>query len=103
MAALSQAAKNQVLRALMRYWSTIVDEETAFTEPVLAIAITDADNWIDTHEGNTSPDTIGYNGALDAATFRTQATAGQKNDTFIFVAARRRSVDILKKLFNEVD
>jgi hypothetical protein len=107
MATLTVAGRTQVWRALMRWWSQS-REPLAFLKDDLydfganTGAIADTDDWIDAREGNTAPDTVGFNGTLSEP-FKTQATADQKSDVFIFVAARRRSVDILKRLFSEVD
>jgi hypothetical protein len=107
MTVLTVAERQQVWRALMRWWSQR-REPVAFSKRDLydssanSGAIAETDNWIDAREGNTAPDTTGLNGSLSEP-FKTSATASQKSDVFIFVAARRRSVDILKKLFSEVD
>lgn len=108
MATLSVAARQQVWRALMRWWSEEREQTPNFTKTDLydsgadTGAIAEIDDWLDARLGNTAPDTVGLNGALSDP-FKTNATNDQKSDALVFVQARRRSVDILKKLFREVD
>jgi hypothetical protein len=100
MAVLSGAQRTKVKNALMRYWS-VTAENIAFIKADLVTAVGETDVWIDSNEGNSSTNQ-GYNVALSGG-FKTGATAGQKSDCFIFVAAMRRSEDLLKRIFAEID
>lgn len=105
MAALAVADRTKIFHGIMRYWS---DQRSAVGAMLKAElynptantgAITDTDNWIDTHGGNTSADTIGYNGAL-AANVRTALTTTQKTELFCAVAAYRASPALAARLFD---
>jgi hypothetical protein len=101
MALLTAAQRDEVWRALMRFWSH-TSETTSFNNVDLRTAVDDTDVWIDAREGNTAPNTVGYNGSLSSNSFKIGASGSQKSDCFIFTAARRRSVDILKLLWAEI-
>ena len=107
MALLSIADRTRVWRGLMRRWSadltTCAFSKLDLYNPTANTgAIADTDGWQDTHSGNTSADTVGYNGSLTVA-MRTALTANQKTDVFLAVAAMRRGIDYLKSVFGEVD
>lgn len=65
-------------------------------------AVSDVDVWVDTHQGNVSPDTVGMNGALSVG-MRSALSVEQKTDILIAVVAMRRGVEYLKSVFGEVD
>lgn len=46
-------------------------------------AVANVDTWVDTHQGNTTPDNVGMNGALSVA--------------------MRRGIEYLKSVFGEVE
>ncbi len=103
MAALSTQDRTRVYRALMRRWSQ--DRVTCtfmkaqlYDAAANTGAIADCDNWIDTHAANTTPDNVGFNGAL-AAPMRSALTIDQKTDLFLIVAAMRRGVDYVRNIF----
>lgn len=107
MAAMSVADRSRVWRGLMRRWSRD-RTTTAFLKGALynptnnTGAVAGVDDWVDTHGGTTTPDTVGMNGSLTAA-MRTAMTAEQKTDLLIAVAAMRRGIGYLKSVFGEVD
>lgn len=107
MAVLTVNERQQVWRALMRWWSQdreqiVFNKNALYNSGANTGGIADTDDWLDERIGNTAPDTVGLNGALSDP-FKSAATVDQKSDVLVFVAARRKSVDILKKLFGEVD
>jgi hypothetical protein len=109
MAALSIADRTRIWRGLMRRWSHPDSRQTcAFTKFDLynptanTGAIADTDNWIDTHGGNTAPDTVGFNGALTVA-MRAALTLAMKTEMFVAVAAMRVSPEFARRLLGEVD
>ena len=106
MALLSTADRTRVWRGLMRRWS---NDRTScnFLKAQLYSStdtglIADTDAWIETHSGNTSLDTVGFNGALNVA-YRALPTVDQKTDIFLATAAMRRGPAYLKSIFGEVD
>ncbi len=101
MAVLTDSQRLEIWRGIMRYWSENDETISGMVKVDIRDAVNDTDVWIDTHEGNVG-DTTGYNGALPT-NFKDNATAGQKSDLFIFVAARRRSKEMLQLIFSEVD
>jgi hypothetical protein len=107
MAELSVADRTRIWRGLMRRWShdRIPCSFTKFDlyDPSTnSGAIADLDAWVDTHQGNTTPDNVGMNGAL-AVAMRSALSAEQKTDILIAVAAMRRGIEYLKSVFGEVD
>lgn len=110
MAALSVADRTRILRGLMRYWSAPDTRQSApfskfdLYNPVANTgAVADTDNWQDTHGGNTSADSVGFNGAL-AANMRTGLTLQMKGELFVAIAlARTGNIELLRRVFGEVD
>lgn len=107
MALLSVIDRTMVWRGLMRHWSnarvTCSFPRTQFYDPASNTgAIADADNWLDTHSGLTSADTVGFNGAL-AAAYRALLTAQQKNDLAMVVAAMRRGANYARTILGDLD
>jgi hypothetical protein len=107
MAVLSIADRTRIWRGLMRRWSA--DQVVcSFLKNDLynpsddTGAVADVDNWRDAHSGNTSVDTVGFNGALSVA-MRSALSAEQKTDLLIADAAIVRGVDYLRSVFGEVD
>jgi hypothetical protein len=105
MAALTITDRTRIWRGLMRYWSDThtpigVLKSDLYNPTANTGAIADSDAWIDTHGGNTAPDTIGYNGAL-AVAVRNGLTTTQKTEMFCAVAAYRASPTLAAKLFNQ--
>lgn len=107
MALLSIADRTRIWRALQRRWSNDLTP-CAFTklqlyDPVANTgAITECDNWIDTHGGNVSADTVGFNGALNV-TIRALLTVNQKTDLFLTTAAMRRGLAYVQSVFGETE
>lgn len=81
MAVLSTADRDRIWRAIMREWSRLRTEETAFSKQVLRDAVDDTDVWIENNQGS-------FNSALNA-TFRTDASQLQKTLLFCYVAMKR--------------
>ncbi len=101
MAALSVSDRTKIYRGVMRYWSA-KREACAFTKPDLYSPsgntgiIADLDNWIDTHSGTTSADTVGANGALTVP-MRAALTTEQKGFLVAVIALLRTgNVELLK-------
>lgn len=91
MATLPEADKLQVWRGLMRYLSF----GWAGTKADLKAAVDAADMWIDINQAN-------YNNNLPL-TFRDNATQSQKSLLLAAVMLRRFNLDLLKRIFGEVD
>lgn len=114
MAALSIAVRTQIRRGCMRYWSNLpsgdTDKSVSATKYELynpndnTGMIADVDNWIDTHSANTSADTVGLNGGINA-NYRAKFTTGQKGVVVMAVsAARTGNLNLLRgALGTEVD
>lgn len=107
MALLSVTDRTMMWRGLMRHWSnarvTCSFPRIHLYDPVSNTgAIADADNWLDTHSGLTSADTVGFNGAL-SATYRALLTAQQKNDPAMAVAAMRRGANYARSILGDLD
>lgn len=107
MAVLSVQDRTRVWRGLMRRWSA--DGVTApfskydlYNPNTNTGAVADTDQWIDTHQGTTSPDTVGYNGSLSVP-MRTALSLNMKTDLFLAVAAMRRGLAYVRSIFGEVD
>lgn len=98
MAALSVADRTKVWKGLMRYWSALPsgDSDKGVSASKFELynpgndtgCIADVDNWFDTHTGNTSSDTVGMNGAINAS-YRSKFTVGQKGLIALAIAAMR--------------
>ena len=109
MAVLSIQDRTRVWRGLMRRWSSPAAHQDM---PFLKLdlynptadtgAVADTDNWIDTHGGNTSADTVGLNGALTVS-MRAALTLAMKTELFVSIAALRVSLDFARRLLGEVD
>jgi len=108
MALLSIADRTRVWRGLMRRWSRDrIDPcnflKNALYDPVANTgAVADTDAWQDTHAGNVSADTVGFNGSLSIA-MRAAMILNQKTDLFLAVAAMRRGLEYVRSVFGEVD
>lgn len=103
MAALTTDQRTKVHRGLMRWLSKHPEIPIgSLKKNDLSTAIAETDQWIDDHAGNSSGDTIGYNGALSDP-FKTDASIGLKTVVFCGVAAMRVSEQFARQLFGEVD
>lgn len=107
MATLSVADRTRVWRGLMRRWSDTrtscgATKYNLYNPSLDTGAIADIDDWVENHQGTTSADTIGMNGALSAP-MRTILIAEQKTDILIGVVSMRRGIEYLKSIFGEVD
>lgn len=100
MAVLSDADRQRVTNALMRWWSKN-REVCSFTKAELRAGVNATDDWQDGNAGGTSTGT-GFNSALPLP-FRTAATVAQKTLTFCAVAAMRVSLAFARQMFGEVD
>lgn len=98
MTALSVSDRKKIWVGLMRYWSKLPsgDADKSVSASKFELynpgtdtgCIADMDNWLDTHSGNTSADTVGANGAINAS-YRSKFTVGQKGLIVMAVAAMR--------------
>lgn len=109
MANLTVAQRTQIWRGLMRYVSRTPSLTVAgltkfdLYDPTTDTgAIADTDTWCDTHAGNTSPDTVGLNGALQAP-FKTTASAALKTLVSCAVASMRVSPAFARQILGEID
>lgn len=109
MAALSTQDRTRIFRGLMRYWSAqrdpvaVISKNDLYNPSNNTGAVADADNWADTHGGNTTVDNVGFNGAL-AAVVRNNLSTSQKGILFMaVVAARTGNMTFVRQLLGEVD
>jgi hypothetical protein len=79
----------------MRYWSSVRETLAGILKADLQAAVDAADGWVDANAAS-------YNSALPA-TFRVNATSGQKALLLAAVVLMRYNVDFLKRVFGEVD
>lgn len=110
MANLSVADRTRVWRAVMRKvsrepgvydWGTL-SKDDLYDPSLDSGAVADADAWIDTHQGTTTPDNVGYVGALDT-TFAAQTDSGVKALVFLAVVCMRQGTDFIRSIFGEID
>ena len=107
MAEMSIADRTKVWRGLMRRWSND-RSECGITKYQLynpadnTGVIAEVDAWVDTHQGNTTADNVGMNGAINL-TARGILSVDQKSDVMIAVIAMRRGIEYLRSVFGEVD
>ena len=107
MANMTVADRTKVWRGLMRRWSKDA-VSCAFLKYDLynpgndTGAVADVDVWVDTHNGTTSGDSVGMNGALTVG-MRSAMLADQKADLLIGVVAMRRGVEYLRSVFGDID
>jgi hypothetical protein len=104
MAALEAADRAKIARGLMRYWSSQhrsigILKADLYNPTANTGAIADTDNWIDTHSGNTSANSTGYNGAL-AANVRSALDVTTKTEMFCAVAAYRAGPGLAERMFD---
>lgn len=95
MAVLPDIDRQRIWRGLMRYWSGLQESIAGITKTDLKAAVDAADVWVDNN-------TASYNAALPTA-FRTNATAAQKSLLLVGVVLLRYNIDMLKRIFGEVD
>lgn len=94
MAALSNAARKKISNGLQRWWSVRnisyanILSDDIYNNGANTGAVADADDWLDSAEGNPAPST-GYNAALTAP-FSTNASAVMKGDVLLLVSAVRQ-------------
>lgn len=91
MATLPEIDRLRIWRGLMRYlgfgWAGVKDD--------LKAAVDATDVWVDAN-------TASYNNALPV-TFRDNATADQKSLLLVAVVMMRFNIELLKRIFGEVD
>jgi hypothetical protein len=95
MAALPTASRVQIWRGLMRFWSELRETVTTVTKSDLQAAVNAADDWVDANAAS-------FNTALPA-TFRANASTSQKSLLLVAVVLMRFNVELLKRVFGEVD
>lgn len=95
MAVLSETIRAQCWRGLMRYWSAQLESLAGINKTALRAAVDAADDWADANAAS-------YNSALPA-TFRNNATAGQKALLLAVVVLARFNPAILRSIIGEVD
>lgn len=95
MATLVEADRLRIFRGLMRFWSGIGETLTGLLKSDLKAAVDATDQWVDDNA-------ISYNSALPLA-FRTNATPSQKSLLLVGVVLMRFNLDLLKRIFGEVD
>ena len=107
MALLAVADRTRVWRGLMRRWSNdrtscAFNKNDLYNPATDTGAIVNTDTWIENHQGLTSADTVGFNGALTVA-MRAAMTINQKTDMFLATAAMRRGLEYLRSVFGDID
>lgn len=95
MAVLGNNVRLQLWRGVMRYWSGQQESVGAISKADLQAAINAADDWADSVAS-------AYNSALPA-TFRTNATAGQKALVLAMVILARFNANAVRSILGEVD
>ena len=95
MPTLPDADRLRIWRGLMRYWSGLHETVAGIIKSDLNAAVDAADSWVDSNAAS-------YNSALPA-TFRANATPGQKSLLLVAVVLMRFNLDLLKRIFGEVD
>lgn len=95
MAVLSDADRLRIRNGLMRYWSNLQETVAGITKTDLKAAVDAADSWVDSNAAS-------YNSALPA-TFRNNATTGQKSLLLVGVVLLRFNIELLRRIFGEVD
>lgn len=103
MATLSVADRTKVWRGVMRIcsrenisWPNNVDKYDLYNPTLDTGVITDTDDWIDTHQGETG-NTTGYNGALSDP-WKSNASLQIKTFVFMSVAAMRSGESFAERL-----
>jgi hypothetical protein len=95
MATLPNADRLRIWRGLMRWWSGLREATPGMVKADLQAAVNAADAWVDANAA-------AYNSALPA-TFRNNATTAQKSLLLVAVVLMRFNLDLLQRLFGEVD
>lgn len=94
MATLSVAARTKIFKGIMRWWSdrgvTVsgIVKNDLYNLGANTGAVAEADNWLNSAEGNEAPVT-GYNNALNT-TFKDNASAAMKGDLLLLISAIRQ-------------
>lgn len=94
MAVLPSADIARIQRGLSRWWSNLREPFT-ISKANFNAAVVAADAWVDANAAS-------YNTALPV-TFRNGATATQKSLLLVAVILMRFNLDLLKRIFAEVD
>jgi hypothetical protein len=94
MAALPTADRARIWRGLQRQWSA-QQETVGVMKADLLAAVNAADDWVDANAAS-------FNSALPAAA-RTNLTAAQKSLLLCAVVLLRFNLELLKRVFGEVD
>lgn len=95
MAVLSDTAREQLWRGLMRYWSQAREVIAVLTKSDLRAAINATDTWIDDNAAS-------FNSALPT-TARNNLTSAQKTLLFCVVACMRVNAALARRILGEVD
>jgi hypothetical protein len=95
MATLPEQDRLRIWRGLMRYWSSLRETISGITKADLKAAVDAADQWIDDNAAS-------YNNTLPQP-FRGNATQSQKSLLLVAVVLMRFNLDLLKRMFGEVD
>lgn len=85
----------RIYKGLMRYWSQLREPITTIGKVNIYDAVVAADAWVD---GNAAS----YNSALPAP-FRNNATLEQKSLLLAAIILMRFNIQLLKKVFGEVE
>jgi hypothetical protein len=95
MANLPDADRLRIWRGLMRYWSGLQETVAGFVKADLKATVDAADAWVDSNAAS-------YNAALPNP-FRSNATQSQKSLLLVAVVLMRFNLELLKRIFGEVD
>lgn len=95
MAVLNDTVRVQIWRGLMRYWSAQLEAISGIDKPALQAAVNAPDDWANTNATS-------FNNALPA-TFKSNATAGQKALLLAIVVLARYNAPVIRAIVGEVD
>ena len=94
MAVLPAADRLRIWRGLSRWWSNL-RENCALNKADLQAAVTASDAWVDSNSAS-------FNSALPVAA-RNNLTTSQKSLLLVAVILMRHNVELLKRIFPEVE
>lgn len=95
MAVLSNTDRQRIWRGLMRYWSNQREVLSSITKDDLQAAVNAADDWVNANAAS-------FNNALPA-TFKANASVGQKAFLLVMVTITRGNVVFLRSILGDID
>lgn len=95
MAVLSNTDRQRIWRGIMRYWSNEREIISGITKDDLQAAINAADDWLNSNAAS-------FNNSLPA-TFKNNATVGQKGFLLACVTLARGNIALLRAILGSVE